>query len=87
MGEEKIDMDQQPHQQFPASKNKLCVNCNNKQWAPLAPVALDIPMPPKVGKKPETVTCYNCKSQVQTTVKRKLVQHGPYVLWYSIQYV
>ena len=77
MGEEKIDMEQQPQQQFPAGKNKL----------QLAPVALDIPMPSKVGKKPETVTCYNCKSQVQTTVKRKLVQHGPYILWYSIQHV
>ena len=69
-------MEKQPQQQFPAVKDK--------QWTP---VTLDMPLPPKVGKKPETITCRNCKSQVQTIVKRKLVQHGPYILWYSIQHV
>ena len=75
MGEGKIDMEQQPP---PYPHNQVGMS---NQWAP---VALDKPMPPKVGKSPEIVTCNNCRSQVQTRVNRNLSQNGwiwSIVLW------
>merc|ERR1712117_206115 len=76
MGEGKIDMEQQPP---PYPHNQVGMS---NQWAP---VALDKPMPPKVGKSPEIVTCNNCRSQVQTRVNRNLSQNGwiwSFVLWF-----
>merc|ERR1712061_650486 len=80
MGEEKVDMEQQPppypYQQQPPTMGP------QHQWAP---VVLDQPMPPKVGKNPEVVTCLNCRAQVQTRVNRNLSQNGwiwSFVLWF-----